>query len=227
MTDGVITNFYTLPPKSEEVKQLVILLHGLGSNGEDLISLAPIWTDNLPDAMFISPDAPFRCDMVPPGYPNSYQWFSLQNREAEAMLEGAKNVESILAEFIDRKIKEHKVKPENVALVGFSQGTMTALHVGLRYKEKLAGIMGYSGALLWDEEYDHEKLQRIPIELVHGEQDNVVPVSEWHFAADTLLKYGFDVGGFTQPRLMHNIDQKGIIAGGKFLEHILQVKTVA
>ena len=227
MTNGVITNYYALPPKSGEVKQLVILLHGVGSNGEDLISLAPIWMDDLPDAMFISPDAPFRCDMVPPGYPNSYQWFSLQNREAEVMLDGAKTVEPILSDFIERKSAEHKVAPENIALVGFSQGTMTALHVGLRYKDKLAGIMGFSGALLWEEERDPATLQRIPIELVHGEQDNVVPVSEWHFAADTLLNYGFDVGGFTQPRLMHNIDQKGIVAGGKFLERIFKLKTAA
>ncbi len=66
---------------------MVILLHGLGSNGQDLISLAPLWAQRIPDAVFVSPDAPFTCDMVPPGYPNAYQWFSLQDRDPRIVLQ--------------------------------------------------------------------------------------------------------------------------------------------
>ncbi len=213
-----INNFYEHLPKSTAPKQMVIMLHGVGSNGRDLISLAPYLAQYIPDAVFISPDAPFPCDMVPPGYPDSYQWFSLQDRDPHVMLGGVKNVFPLVEEFITAQAERHNISLENVALLGFSQGTMTSLHVAPRLKDKIAGVLGYSGALLWDVEEDESKLHKMPICLIHGEADDVVPVASWRYAKQTLSQHGFDVSGHTSAGLTHSIDEKGISAGGEFLK---------
>jgi len=216
-----ISNFYEYGPDLGEVEHLVIMLHGVGSNGQDLISLAPILLQKLPKTMFISPDAPFPCDMVPPGYPNSYQWFSLQDRDPKTMLEGVKEVFPIVEDFIEKQLETYNVPPEKLALLGFSQGTMTSLHVAPRLKSKIAGLLGYSGALLWDSKADIEKFQKMPIHLIHGEADDVVPVQARAQAEEILKKHGYEVSGHTTAGLTHSIDQKGIDSGAEFLSKIL------
>ncbi len=216
-----IENYYEYGPDLGAVEQLVIMLHGVGSNGQDLISLAPMLSQKLPKTMFLSPDAPFPCDMVPLGYPNSYQWFSLQDRDPKVMLDGVKQVFPIVEEFIEKQLKAYDVPPEKLALLGFSQGTMTSLHVAPRLKNKIAGVLGYSGALLWDSSEDVEKLQRIPIHLIHGQADDVVPVQAWDQAKKTLESHGFKVSGHTSAGLTHSIDQAGIDSGTEFLSKIL------
>ncbi|MCB1591485.1 MAG: phospholipase [Alphaproteobacteria bacterium] len=225
MTEAKITNFYTREPLSGTVRQIVILLHGVGSNGRDLIALAPYWQESLPDALFISPDAPFRCDMVPPGYPDSYQWFSLLSRDPQDMLEGVRRVAPILETFMREQLEKADLVPDALALVGFSQGTMTALHVGPRFEPQIAGIVGYSGALLWEEGMEKEINSRPPVLLVHGEADDVVPVTAWFHAKTKLEALDFSVGGFTCGGLPHSIDQKGIQEAGSFLESIFIQKT--
>ena len=221
MSKGRIKNFYTQEPKSGNTKNMVILMHGVGSNGRDLVSLAPMWQEYLPDTLFVSPDAPFHCDMAPAGYPDCYQWFSLQNRDPEVMLQGVRQVRPLIDEFIDERLESSGLAAEKLALVGFSQGTMCALYAGPRYKSPLAGILGYSGALLWDDKEDITNLHKIPINLIHGEMDDVVPVSAWRQAMDILARNGFSVSGYTQPGLHHSIDQTGIEKGGEFLREIL------
>lgn len=216
-----IQNFYEHAPKSGTTKQLVILLHGVGSNGRDLISLAPMWAESLPDAMFISPDAPFHCDMVPAGYPDSYQWFSLQNRDPDIMLKGVQNVFPILEEFIEAQVKRFMLQYDKVALVGFSQGTMTSLYVAPRLKNKIAGVLGYSGALLWDDKIRH----KLPIHLIHGESDDVVSVEAWHAAREVLMKNDFPFSGHTTRGLIHSIDMDGITSGSAFLKQALLHKS--
>lgn len=215
-----ITNYYEHLPKSAKPKQLVIMLHGVGSNGRDLISLSPYLAQYTPDAAFISPDAPFPCDMVPPGYPDAYQWFSLQNRDPHVMLDGVKNVFPLVEEFVTAQAQRFGVSLDNVALLGFSQGTMTSLHVAPRLKEKLAGVLGYSGALLWDEKENKNNIQKLPIHLIHGEADDVVPVAAWNNARGTLIGCGFKVSGHTTAGLTHSIDEQGIKSGGEFLQNI-------
>lgn len=221
MTNGKIDNYYEHPPKSGTIKQLVILLHGLGSNGRDLISLAPYWASAVPDAHFVSPDAPFPCDMVPPGYPDSFQWFSLQSRDPEFMLTGARQAAPILKDFIAQMLEKYSVAPEKCALVGFSQGTMMSLSVAPFFKDKLAGVLGYSGALLWDDAADKTAMHNVPLYLVHGEDDDVVPVSAYHAARKKLEDEGFTVQGHTTRGLPHSIDAQGIEAGAKFLKSVL------
>ncbi len=216
-----IKNFYEYCPDLGKVEQLVIMLHGVGSNGQDLISLAPLLSQNLPKAMFISPDAPFPCDMVPPGYPNAYQWFSLQDRNPKVMLKGVEQVFPIVEEFIERKLRSYNITPEKLALLGFSQGTMTSLHIAPRLKSRIAGVLGYSGALLWDFSQDIEKFQKMPIHLIHGEDDDVVPVQARAQAEGILKEHGYEVSGHTTAGLAHSIDQKGIDSGAEFLINIL------
>ncbi len=211
-----INNIYEHAPAGVP-GSLVVLLHGLGSNGQDLISLAPLWSANLPHTVFVSPDAPFPCDMVPPGYPNSFQWFSLQDRDPNVILQGVQRAQPILDTFITDQIEKYNVKPERTILCGFSQGTMMSLYAAPRYPEKLGGVLGYSGALCGAPDEN-----KIPICLVHGEADDVVPVDAYHHARGALIGAGFDVSGHSTPGLTHSIDQSGIDAGKEFLSSVLK-----
>ena len=223
MSENRITNAYELGPASGGApKQVVILLHGLGSNGQDLISLAPYYAKAAPDAIFISPDAPFACDMVPAGYPDSYQWFSLQSRDPEDMLAGVKNAAPIVMEFIDKALEKYGLGADKLALIGFSQGTMTSLYVAPRYSDKIAGVLGYSGALIGEEGIvqDPDEFHKPPVRLIHGEADDVVDVAAYHHATEVLGNAGFDISGHTTPNLTHSIDEAGIESGSDFLKEI-------
>lgn len=132
------------PASGGKPRRLVILLHGLGADGNDLIGLASYWARLLPDAEFVSPNAPFPCDTAPFGY----QWFSSQDRSPEAVLGGVRAAAPILDAFIDEALENRGLGSRELALVGFSQGTMMSLFVGLRRAEPVAGIVGFSGRLL-------------------------------------------------------------------------------
>ena len=215
----MVMTIYKHEPTSGAVPQsLVILLHGYGSNGQDLIDLAPYWAESLPHTLFLSPDAPFPCEM---GF--GYQWFSLQSWDASSMLAGAEKAAILLNTFIDDQMALYHIPAARVALVGFSQGTMMALYVAPRRKEPLAGVLGYSGALLGGEELvGAENVAHAPVYLIHGDADPVVPVSAWHHATQTLRQVGFVVEGYTTPDLVHSIDPQGVKAGEGFLENILR-----
>ena len=221
MSTKKITKSYEFQPSDGKPEKLVILLHGLGSNGQDLISLAPYWARDLRDTIFVSPNAPFPCDMAPPGYPDSFQWFSLQNRDSDLILSGIKTAAPILQAFIDDQLEKYDITAEKCALTGFSQGTMMSLFHAPRHPSRLAGVLGYSGALFWEEGVNNASLNRIPIHLIHGRADNVVSVESWGMAKTKLEKESFPFSGHTTPGLAHNIDEEGIMSGGTFLASIL------
>ena len=213
-----ITNSYEFKPKSGNApKQIVLLIHGLGADGHDLLGLAPEFAESLPDAVFVSPDAPFPCDMAPMGY----QWFSLQDWSIESMLKGVKATAPILTKFIDEQLKKYNLPASKLALAGFSQGTMMNLYVGPRYPERIAGILGYSGALIGHDDPEMKIVHRVPVCLIHGEADTIVPVSARKLAQQALEEMGFKITGHTTPGLPHGIDAKGIEAGSEFLKSIL------
>lgn len=203
-----------LPTSGGKAKQLVIFLHGLGADGNDLISLSQEFSRTLPDAHFISPNAPFPCDMAPFGY----QWFSLQDRNPEKILAGVKNAAPILNGFIDAKLEELSLGDKDLALVGFSQGTMMSLYVSLRRPESCAGVLGYSGALVGAETMAEEIKSRPPICLLHGTADMVVPYQCMTAAQEIFTKTGIDVECYTCEGLGHGIDMAGIEIGRKFLQ---------
>lgn len=211
-----IENFYEHAPASgKKPEQMVMLLHGLGADGRDLLSLAPLWAKDLPDAVFISPDAPFPCDMAPFGR----QWFSLQEWTPESILRGVENAAPILTGFIAQQLKKHGIPAGKLGLVGFSQGTMMSLYAGPRYPDQIAGILGYSGALVGDATL--AEAHKPPVRLIHGMIDNVVPVAAYFHAKMTLEHAGFEVSGHTSPILMHGIDEQGLESGSEFLKSVL------
>lgn len=196
---------------------LVVLLHGYGANGEDLMDLAHEWAPHLPDTVFVSPDAPNKCDMTPFGY----QWFGLGDWSPLALSRGAQAVAPWLNEFIEAQLEQYRVTPDHMALVGFSQGTMMALYHALRRPQKIAGVLGYSGALICTEEWDKITLQQPEICLIHGIADNVVPVAAHYHAAQMLQAKGLTFEGHVLSGLMHGINDYGLKIGREFLARVL------
>jgi phospholipase/carboxylesterase len=209
------------PASGGKPRRLVILLHGLGADGNDLIGLVPYWARLLPDAEFLSPNAPFPCDMAPYGY----QWFSSQDRSPEAVLGGVRAAAPILDAFIDEALEERGLDSSELALVGFSQGTMMSLFVGLRRVEPVAGIVGFSGRLLAPELLASELRSRPPILLVHGTEDPLVPYSSLEAAETTLKAAGVPVETVTSVGIGHSIDDQGLRRGGQFLKNVLSETT--
>lgn len=198
-------------------RQLVVLLHGVGADGSDLIELAPLLARDLPHARFVAPDGPQPCDMAPYGR----QWFSLQERRPTAMLAGLARTAPLVDAFLDEELERHGLDDRSLALLGFSQGTMTALHVGPRRRHQPAAILGFSGALLGSEALAAEARQRPPVMLIHGDADDVVPVEALFDAFAGLQAAEIPVQWIVRPGLPHSIDPEGIAAGSRFLREML------
>jgi phospholipase/carboxylesterase len=202
--------------------RLVILLHGLGADGNDLIGLAPYWAPLLPTAEFLSPNAPFPCDMAPYGY----QWFSAQDRSPTAVLAGVRAAAPLLQAFIDDALAERGLDDADLALVGFSQGTMMSLFVGLRRAKPVAGIVGFSGRLLAPELLAEELRSRPRMLLVHGTDDPLVPYESLAIAEAALEGAGIPVETLTCEGIGHSIDENGLRRAGSFLKDMLYGATL-
>ena len=184
-----------LPPRAGgPPRQLVVLLHGVGADGNDLIGLAPALAERLPHAAFVAPDAPEPCDMAPYGR----QWFSLRDRRPAALLAGAAASAPRLDAFLDGALARHGLANHQLALLGFSQGTMMALFVAPRRAPSIAAVLGFSGALLGAGRLAAETRSRPPVLLVHGAADEVVPL-EALFAAVEGLQAAADPGAVAGP----------------------------
>lgn len=208
-------NTYIIDPVSGGKPQhIVVLLHGYGANGQDLIGIGAEWAPSLPDCVFVSPDAPFPCEMSPMGL----QWFSLQNYTDAAMTVEIQKIFPILSQWLDGILAHFGLTDDKMILSGFSQGCMMSLYTATRREKPCAGVLGYSGRLL-DAPQNHGG--QIPIHLIHGEADQVVPVSSWHDAKKTLESNGFKVTGHTTSALPHGIDMGGIESGLKFIQSCL------
>jgi phospholipase/carboxylesterase len=195
---------------------LVIMLHGLGADGRDLIALAPVLARMLPRALFVSPDAPFPCDMAPYGR----QWFSLQDRAPAKVLEGMVLAQPIVDEFIDGTLDALGLPANALALLGFSQGAMTSLYAGLRRAVPPAAILAFSGALVGEVPL-RSAGGYPPVLLVHGEDDPVVPFASFRHARSALTAAGVPNEAVARPGLGHGIDEGGLEAGQIMLTRCL------
>jgi phospholipase/carboxylesterase len=201
------------PKAGGRAEYLVILLHGVGADGNDLIDLADKWSTLLPKAAFVSPNAPFSCE----GAPFGFQWFSLRDMTKEAMLKGIKEVAPVLNNYINKQLIRYGLNDDRLVLAGFSQGTMMALHMGLTREQKMAGVLGYSGALLNEDKMNGQNITKTPVMLVHGDIDMVVPSQAMFIAEQELDKMGVPVQAILRPGLGHGIDDYGIKKGGEFI----------
>ncbi|MCC9622505.1 alpha/beta fold hydrolase [Thalassospira sp. MA62] len=216
---------------SGTTKSIVIMLHGYGADGNDLIGLAPHFARTLPDTAFYAPNAPFPCEMSPMGR----QWFSLAEYDPEflrrapetmsgalrAMKEGADKTSAFIQDFIDAVMQEHNLSSDRVVLMGFSQGTMMSLHTAPMRKDSVAGIIGFSGALLGDEDFAKAIKSHPPVLLVHGTADPVVPIEASRIAKTVLSENGFDVSLQERPGLQHGIDEEGLSHAIAFATRLL------
>lgn len=216
-----IVNGASLKPRSGvRPKKIVLLLHGFGSSGTDMIALAPHWQDALPDALFLAPHAPQRCRMMGSGY----QWWGLSGLAPSALAAGAASAAPAIDAFIDRKLAEYDLSEADLALVGFSQGTMMALHVGLRRPRAVAAVVGYSGMLTATTGLAHSAFAKPPVLLVHGSADPVVPVAALHMAESELKRLGVEVTTHTSYGVPHTVDPVGLRLGKEFVANAFRRK---
>lgn len=213
MTPAALSGPRLAPASGRPARELVVLLHGLGADGNDLIDLAPHWTPLLPETEFVAPHGAQPCDMAPMGR----QWFSLRDRSPDAMLAGARRAAQVLDAFLDDELARLGLADDRLALVGFSQGTMMALFTGLRRAHAPAAIVGYSGALVGASVLADELSVKPPLLLVHGDRDEVVPIAAFHDALPALGAAGLSVEWHVCEGLGHGIDARGLELGGDFL----------
>ncbi|SEQ29233.1 phospholipase/carboxylesterase [Devosia sp. YR412] len=208
-----------LPPASGGLpKQAVVLLHGYGSDGHDLIGLAPHWQGILPDAVFISPNGPDQCRQLASGF----QWFdiSFDADRLASRQEGVITARPVLVEFLTDLWSQSGITPENTILAGFSQGAMMALHVGLSLEKPLMGIIAFSGAFLPPEGFGTTELPNTPVCLVHGDMDEVVD-PEHSADADVALRLaGYDVSYHVSEGIAHGIAPDGLEFATQFIARV-------
>lgn len=208
-----------LEPRSRgPARQLVVFLHGYGADGNDLIEIGRIWQDLLPQAAFVSPHAPNPCGQAPMGR----EWFPLTFREPNERWIGVNKAAPVLERFLDKELQRHNLPPSALALVGFSQGTMMALHVGLRRPRAPAAIVGYSGIFVLPDGAAADSVQkdvrsRPPILLIHGTEDDLIPAQALLLATRDLAALAIPVEWHLSYGMGHGIDQEGLRQGGDFL----------
>ncbi len=216
--DGPKLDGPRIEPRSGAARQLVVFLHGYGADGNDLIEIGRAWQGMLPHAAFVSPHAPRPCGQAPSGR----EWFPLTFRDPGERWTGVNAAAPALNAFLDAELARRQLPPQALALVGFSQGTMMALHVGLRRSVPPAAIVGYSGMLVVPENVDPDAFAaeikvKPPVLLIHGDQDELIPVQAVFHAAQGLAALDIPAEWHVSSGIGHGIDQEGLRQGGEFL----------
>jgi phospholipase/carboxylesterase len=207
-----------IQPRSGKARQLVVLVHGYGADGNDLIDLGRAWAPLLPDAAFVSPHGPAPCGQAPMGR----EWFPLTFRDPDERWNGVIAAGPLLEAFIAAELARHALGPSALALVGFSQGTMMSLHVGLRRAVAPAAIVGFSGMFVLPEGAAPEQVTaevraRPPVLLVHGSEDDLIPSEAMFQAAETLAALEIPAEWHLSVGVGHGIDEEGLRHAGAFL----------
>jgi phospholipase/carboxylesterase len=203
------------------VQKLVVLLHGYGSNGDDLLEIAKIWQPNLPNTAFFSPNAIEASEVNPFG---GYQWFGLKDFDHTNIRAGLDKARPHINRFLKRLLAEYRLLPSDLIVTGFSQGAMLALDM-IYSMARIGGIVGYSGAFY--PPANATPLSSVPVLLVHGTADLVVPYTSLQLAQTQLRKININVMTQTCPGLGHSIDEAGLMAGLDFIKYQHQNQPIA
>jgi len=202
------------PASKAKPRQLIILCHGVGADGHDLIDLAPYWGHAVPDAVFVAPHGPEPFDMAPVGR----QWFPIGDLDLGKFGARVRKAAAVLDKFIDAQLLKYDLPPTAYALMGFSQGAMTALFTGLRRPNAPRAVLAFSGGLIDPQSLAAEAKNHAPVLLGHGEADQVVPVFRSRDAETALRAAGIPVETVFSPKLEHGIDDMLLTAGALFLQ---------
>ncbi len=207
-----------LEARGGQAKRLVVFLHGYGADGNDLIDIGRAWQALLPDTALVSPHAPRPCGQAPMGR----EWFPLTFRNPDERWNGVNAAAPVLQQVLDAELARLQLPPSAMALVGFSQGTMMALHVGLRRTTAPAAIVGYSGMFVLPNDGPPDAVaaeikSRPPVLLIHGDQDELIPVQALLMGAQALASLEVPVEWHISAGIGHGIDQDGLRHGGEFL----------
>ncbi|MDX1821459.1 MAG: alpha/beta hydrolase [Paracoccaceae bacterium] len=221
MTRGL--NAERRAPLSGETRSVVVFLHGYGANGADLLGLADPLGEHLPDTLFVAPDAPEACA----GAPFGFQWFPIPWIDGSSEEEAARGMQAAAADlnaFLDGILVDEDLLPEQMVLLGFSQGSMMSLHVAPRREDPIAGVIAFSGRLLQPELLPDETVSRMPVLLVHGDADDVVPVQSLPQAAQALEDAGFtEVFAHIMKGTAHGIAPDGLSVALAFMRDKLSL----
>ena len=205
--------YSVLPLSKSKAKQAVVLCHGYGGDGKDISSLAINWQRFLPDAIFLCPNAPEICKINPQGY----QWFDLASENEEIILEKSLVAEEILSKFLDQVLDNLQLEPSNLALVGFSQGCMMIINVGLKRKEKVSCVIGYSGKIINKKNLSNNINSKPKVFLMHGTDDTIVPPTHLLEAKEYLNIHGIKTKTKLFNNCEHHIPIEGTSLGLEFI----------
>ena len=214
MTNYILKTKIVYPLSKNKAQQAIVLCHGYGGDGNDISALAINWQRFLPDAVYICPDAPETCSVNPQGY----QWFDLNSDKEDTILEKSLIAEKKLSTFLDQIINSFNLKPSNLALVGFSQGCMIGIQVGLKKREEINCLIGYSGKVINQEHLSENINSRPKIFLMHGENDTIVPPTYLLEAKEYLKKHRINPKIKMFKNCEHRISVEGTSLGLDFLK---------
>jgi phospholipase/carboxylesterase len=205
--------------KTKTPSSIVVLLHGYGADGENLISLAAELSKSFPDTHFFSPNgiSPFE------NAPFGYQWFGLNDRSEQSMLKGLQNAAPYINQFIDYQLQRFSLSDDKLALIGFSQGSMLSLHTALRRTKNIGAVIGFSGMLVAPQLLQAELKSKPPISLIHGALDDVIPLNAMQASLAALEYAHISVETLIEPMLGHSIGALGLVFARKALKRNLRL----
>jgi len=213
MTNYILDTTIIPPLSKNKPQQAIVLCHGYGGDGKDISMLGINWQRFLPETIFLCPNAPEICSVNPQGY----QWFDLSSEKEEAILEKSLEAEKKLSIFLDQVLDNYQLQPKDLALVGFSQGCMMSLQVGLKKKEKINCLIGYSGKIINQKHLSKNIISKPKIFLMHGENDTIVSPTYLLEAKEYLNNQGIKIKTKLFKNCEHRIPVEGSSLGLTFL----------
>ena len=202
------------PISKQKPKNAVILCHGYGGDGNDISILANYWKNYLPDTIFLCPDAPEKCAVSSVGY----QWFDLMDQSKQQILTKSLVAEMKLNQLIDEVKVRNNLEANKIILGGFSQGCMISLQTGIKRKDKINSIIGYSGKIIDTEHLSKNIVSRPKVILMHGDKDEIVPINFFLEAKEFFIRNNYPVELKSFKNCEHRIPQEGSSLGLEFIK---------